>query len=210
VKPKIGKNALGCVLYALLVIAALAALLFVAAAKSGIVVVPYLHLYTGPVPAREVCVTSETIEDAIAEVKEAVIAPGAFGERELHTVTYTEAEATAAIRAALADAAARGEADPEKTFIVIRPDVVQLTGKFWVKGLPVNAQIEFVPSAQDGLLVISITKARFGDIPVAPSVAKLALDAAFGRDSSVWNIDVADHEIHAVELGDGALTLTLF
>jgi hypothetical protein len=210
VKPKIGRNVLGCVLYALLILAVFAAIIMVAVAKSGIVSVPFVsQWYFGPRPTRPVEAGTEKPETLLAPIRTAIGETGT-PERVLHVVSYSEAELTAAVRGALAAAAARGEVEADGLQVVVRPDAVQLTGHFRIKGLMADTLIEFVPSAENGAMKITIVKAKFGDFPVAPSIAKIALDSALGRDSTTWDLDIAEHEIEKIALKDRALELTLF
>jgi len=206
-KPKIGRNVLGCVLYALLVISAFAAIVMVAVAKSGIVAVPYLtRFYTGPKPTRVVEAGVEKPEEFLEAVRSAFTESGATIQSP-HSMVYTEAEITAAVRGALVEAERRGEADTSQTQVVIRKDALELTGKFLVKGIMINAQIDIVPTVENKALKLTIVKAKFGDFPVAPAIAKMALDTAIGRDSSTWNLLIADHELESVHLEEGTLEL---
>jgi hypothetical protein len=210
VRPKIGRNVLGCFLYAIFALAAISAIVMVAVAKSGIVAVPLISKwYVGPRPTRTVEAGTEKPEELLGAVRTA-IEQGGTAERVQHVVSYSESELTAAVRGALAEAEKRGDVQTGSAQIVVRPDAVQLTGRFRIKGIMADALIEFLPSAENGVMKLKITKAKFGDLPVAPALAKVALDSALGRDSSQWNLNIADHEIKGVTLKDRMLEITLF
>ncbi len=210
VKPKIGKNALGCILYVVFAIVALAALLMVAVSESGVVPVPFIsQFYSPPAPTRVVQAGEEKPEQLLTSVQEAIKTMGPDESDTVHTLVYTEAELTAAVRGALADAGKRGDVDLSKTQVVIRPDAAQLTGRFRVKGVMVDAQLEVVPSVTNNILITTITKAKFGEIPIAPAIAKIAIDSLLNRDSSTWDVKIANHLIKDVQLQDGKLQLKL-
>jgi len=183
----------------------------VAVAKSGIIVVPVVSgYYRPPVPSRAVEAGEENPQQLLDAIGQAIATSSTINVRTPHLVEYTEAELTAAARGTLADAAKRGDVVLDRTQIVIRPDALEFTGRFKVKGIMLDAQFDVMPTVDNGVIKMTIVKAHLGDIPVSPAIAKVALDAALGRDSSTWNLIIAEHEVKAIRLEDGAVELTLY
>lgn len=212
VKPKIGKNVLGCVLYTLLVIVVFAGIVIIAVAMSGIIAVPIVSqkFYAPPAPTRAVQAGEENPQVLLDAIGRAIASSSTTNVRTPHLVEYKEAELTAAARGALADAAKRGDVIIDRTQVVVRPDAIEITGRFRVKGIMLDAQFNVVPSVADGVIKLAIVKARLGDIPISPAIAKIILDTALGRDSSTWDLVIAEHEVQSIRLEDGAVELTLY
>lgn len=199
-----------CSLYAFIILIVIAVLLLIGVAKTGLFKIPILSsLYKGPEPTRLVEAGVMEPEAFIDQISASVSAAVQRGERGPYTVPFSEAELTAAVRGGLADVIREEQVIVERPQIVVTPEYIEASGKFYTDKATVDMLIQFVPVIEENELRFDISKAYLGDIPISPDLAHSMESLLFTRDFGAWSVNVGSVSLQDVNLKDGELELIL-
>jgi hypothetical protein len=210
IKPKVGKNVLMCSLYALIVLIVIGVVILIGVAKTGLFKIPFVsNLYKGPVPTRLVEAGVMEPDAFIDQISSSVSAAIQRGEKGPYIVPFSEVELTAAARGGLADVIREDQAIVERPQIVVTPEYIEASGKFYMDNATADILIKFIPFIEENELRLDISEAYLGDIPVSPDLAKSIQGVLFVRDFGSWSINVGTVSLKDVNLKDGELELIL-
>lgn len=208
VEPKVGKNALGCALGAVVTFLIIVCLLVFAIAKTGVLHVPvFSNLYHGPVPTRlvpaqpitpaafKVLLGSRFISQAVAHVPPP------------YTIQLSEKELTGAVMDAI-DTALRDQSWKQVySQIVVRSTDLELYGQFERAPLHVDMLVRFHPVVTNGGVRFDPFFVQIGDYQLPASFAYRLASYIFSRDLGTWTIGFGDEKLQSVIVRNGALDL---
>ena len=126
------------------------------------------------------------------------------------SVTFTEAELTSAVQAALAEAQAdTGQSFPvENVQVALRNGSVDVYGQIRVDPLTANAEVNVVPYiGSNGNVELEITRAAFGMFEVDQSVINGVLNSVERSINQPIHASPANISLTDVAVSDGQLTV---
>jgi len=206
IKPKIGKNTIGC--FVSIAVAVLAGLSVIAllVAKSGIVSLPlFSRFYTGPIPTRLINAKPITANQFKVLLSSRVFSAGIANKRPPLTIKLNEKEITGALETAIDTALRDEEWKQVFTQIVIRPTDFEMLSQFERGPFRFDVLIRFKPVIKGGGVSFDPVYAQVGDYVIPPSVAYAVLGYLFSRDLGTWDVKFGDLALSNVKLFDAYL-----
>ncbi len=209
IKPKIGKNVLGCAGIFLLVLLLLILLIAFAVAKTGIVKVPLLaQWYRGPQPTRIVSAVPQSLENFRTDLAEKFLSEARQGKKPPYTISITETELTGALMGGIEEGV-RDEGWRESSAqSVIHPDRIEVLLKLEKQDRTAEFLIDFVPQIENGGVRLVPISFQFGDYPIPVSVAERVAGSFFKRDFGITTLSVGEARLSAITLKDGMMEIT--
>lgn len=210
IKPKIGKNVLGCAGIALAVLLLLLALLAFALAKTGVFNVPvFSGFYRGPEPTRVVATSSPmTLEGFRDELANKFLAQARLGKKPPYTIEVSEKELTAALRGGIEEGVRGEEWNESDAQAVIRQDRIEVFLTLKKETQTAELLIDFVPKVENGGVQLEPVSFRFGDYPIPVSLAQRIAGTFFKRDFGVTTLSVGEAQLSQITLKDGVMEVT--
>lgn len=206
VKPKLGKNVLGCVASAAVVALVGISILALLTAKTGVVKLPlFSRFYTGPIPTRLVNAKSITVNQFRVLLSYQLFNQGLTKKNPPYTIKLTEKDVSGALETAI-DTALRDQKWKQIfTQLVIRPTDFEMLSQYEYGWVRLDVLIRFKPVMESGGVRFEPVYAQVGDYPIPPSVAYTVLGYLFSRDLGTWSIKFGDMVLTSVRLYDGYL-----
>lgn len=208
IKPKMGKNILGCVGFGALIVLIFVSLVLYAVAETGVVRVPlFSRFYHGPSPTRLVAAQPMTT-DAFR-----VLLGARFFNQALkhpqppYTVDVSEKELTGVIMNAV-DVALRDLSwKQDYTQLVVRPTDVEFLSQFSRGPLHLDMLVRFHPVIQDGGVRFDPFFVQIGDYPLPATVAYRIAGYLFSRDLGTFILSFGEAKLRDLTLKDGSIQI---
>lgn len=206
-KPKVGKNDIGCAALAIFALLVIVSLILIVVAKSGLLRIPvFSNLYHGPIPTREISVPALT-----AAQFQTMVGSRLQTEATTHAppyiVTISEKELTGAMEEAITMAVRGSGWTKDRAQIAVTPQNLELLGEFHRGPWHVDLLIRFVPRVADGKLSFDPVSIHVGDYSLPAAVAYPIVSEVFSRDLGSWSLDFGTFRLQAIGLHDGELDL---
>lgn len=206
IKPKIGKNTIGC--FVSIAVAVLAGLSIIAllVAKSGIVKIPFFsRFYTGPIPTRLISAKPITANQFKVLLSSRVFSAGIANKKPPLIIKLNEKEITGALETAI-DAALRDEEWKQVfTQIAVRPTDFEMLSQFERGPFRFDVLLRFKPVIRGGGVSFDPVFAQIGDYVIPPSIAYNVLGYLFSRDLGTWDVKFGDLKLSDIKLFDAYL-----
>jgi hypothetical protein len=209
IKPKIGKNVLGCAGILLLVLLLLILLVAFAIAKTGIVNVPVLaQWYRGPQPTRVVSAEPKTLDEFRTDLAGKFLDEARKGKKPPYTISVSESELTGALMGGIEEGV-RDEGWRESSAqSVIHSDRIEILLKLKKEDRTAEFLIDFVPQIENGGVRLVPISFQFGDYPIPVSVAERIAGSYFKRDFGITTLSVGEARLSAITLKEGVMEIT--
>jgi len=209
IKPKLGKNVLGCAGLALLIVLIFSTLVAYAVAKTGVVGVPVLsRWYYGPSPTRLVAAQAMTVDAFRVLLGARFFSQALNHPQPPFAVDVSEKELTGVIMNAI-DAALRDASwKQDYTQIVVRPTDLELLSKFSRGSFHLDMLVRFHTVVQDGGVRFDPFFVQIGDYQLPASVAYRAASYLFSRDLGTFILTFGDAKLQDLKLKDGVIEIT--
>jgi hypothetical protein len=209
IRPKIGRNVLGCAGAALLVAILLICALLYAVAKSGIITIPvFSRLYHGPDVTRRVEVHPVAASAFESEIEKRFIR-GLNMTSGVSEIRLTEQELTGVLTSVVTVGLQNEEWKVRSIQIVVGEKDLQMYVRLERGILHPEFTIRFLPVAVSGGLSFEPSSYMIGEYTPPNRFLYPLLGYVFKRDLGNWNLSFGEILLKNVKLEDGVMVLNL-
>lgn len=208
IKPKMGKNVLGCLGVGALIFLILASLVLYAVAETGVVRVPlFSRLYHGPTPTRLVAAHPMTTDAFRVLLGSRFFNQALKHPKPPYTVDVSEKELTGVIMNAVDIALRDLSWKQDYTQLVVRPTDVEFLSQFSRGPLHLDMLVRFNPVIQEGGVRFDPFFVQIGDYRLPASVAYRIAGYLFSRDLGTFFLSFGEATLQDLMLKDGVIEI---
>lgn len=208
VKPKIGKNVLGCIGLLGIVFSLCIVSIGYVIVQTGITTVPiFSRWYHAPQPMRFVKTQNLTSVELQSRVMTRVQSEILKGKPGPYRVQVTENELSSVLAIMVQTFTQKQSWQSKNVQVAVVQDGVEFFGNFESGALHADIKIFFQPVVEQGILRLNIKRMQIGDIRIPTNIAYRAIRFLFSVDLESWNMSLGKDVLREIRLRDGYIEL---